>query len=107
MTDDGGHIFVQDTALSALYTSVQLILNEETETQWESIIFWGLHCLWEILDSNSSNLFPESDIRIKCLLYENFFKKWGSWWKDYLLKKRFIEAAWNSDECSPHDSQSS
>lgn len=33
MTDDGGHIFVQGTALSALYTSVQLILNEETETQ--------------------------------------------------------------------------
>ena len=95
MTDDGGHIFVQGTALSALYTSVQLILNEETETQWESII----------LDSNSSNLFPESDIRIKCLLYDNFFlKKWGSWWKDYLLKKRFIEAAWNSDECSLHDS---
>ena len=33
MTVDGGHIFVQDTALSALYSSVQLILNEETETQ--------------------------------------------------------------------------
>lgn len=33
MTDDGGHIFVQDMALSALYTFVQLIFNEETETQ--------------------------------------------------------------------------
>lgn len=109
MTDDGGHIFVQDMALSALYTFVQLIFNEETETQWESIICWGLCCLWKIPDSNNRNLFPESDLRIKWLLYKNFFffflrneeadGKITCW--------RFIEAAWNSDECSLHDSQSS
>ena len=86
-------ILCRPLLLPSTFPSIRVFSNES-----------ALHIRWPIgasalvLVMNIQGWFPLGLCSLISLLSKG---------KDYLLKKRFIEAAWNSGECCLHDSQSS